>query len=429
MSTSNLQNIISSPTSRSINDVFNTINTDINVLYNTATTNVSFINTVSDFPSGRVVAGIVPPVIKLVDNKSYVITSIINTNGAIISGGINTPIHGYSSENCWLEGSIPSGYALINSSHSLPLFNITLSASGTNVKLLNLDATNNANQALDWLGVNLRNAKIGLIKNYTNFVINSTLATDLKGGFEFDGSIGTVSFLQCLFSNMTVTGESYIKLLPTANVTRRFRMFYSSMVVPNSVTGVAVVSGATVPIESFIFDNVNFSGSNEANYLAGLNYLNNESLIKECKGVTNSNSIGQMYMSGNATTTTIANTTDYVKVAGTTTANALNQKFSHSNNKLTYTGALTNSFEVICTLSATAGTNNQVYFAIYKNGVLDTSSITIATTSGTGRAENFIVTWFGTLSQNDYIEVFCRNASATTNILTTNLNLIIKAVG
>ena len=66
---SNLQNIISNPTSRSINDVFNTINTDINLLYNTATTNVSFINTVSDFPSGIVVAGIVPPVIKLVDNK------------------------------------------------------------------------------------------------------------------------------------------------------------------------------------------------------------------------------------------------------------------------------------------------------------------------------------------------------------------------
>jgi hypothetical protein len=59
---------------------------------------------------------------------------------------------------------------------------------------INLDATANANQALDWFGVNFTDcAIIGTIKNYSNFVMTDSAFLNSQG-LTFDGTFRDYCF-------------------------------------------------------------------------------------------------------------------------------------------------------------------------------------------------------------------------------------------
>jgi acyl-homoserine lactone acylase PvdQ len=129
-------------------------------------------------------------------------------------------------------------------------------------------------------------------------------------------------------------------------------------------------------------------------------------------------------MQSNATATTIGAINTPVKAAGTTTASALNQSFTHSNNRLTYNGTINRVFKVDATVNLSSGNNNNIGVLVAKNGtVIDESRMNV-TTSGSGAAQSIAVQCLASLTTNDYLELWVRNNTSTTAITVTDLNLM-----
>jgi hypothetical protein len=376
-----------------------------------------FVNSKTDLPTA------VSGVITLADNVTYFITKTIDLTGDRLVGGVNTTILGGSSENCFLISTgLDSNTALISSNWSLPMRNLSI----THGTALNLDATGNSTAALDWFGVNFTNCtNVGLIKSYSNFIMSDCALLN-SAGMVFDGTIGTVGFVNCLFSG--IAAATTLSFPSTLTITRRIRCIYSSFVAFGGATAINVDASAVIPVESYILDTVNFSGG--ATYTGGITYTDNKAFFSNCKGIVNSSAIGQMYYTNNTTQNPIATTGAFEKILGTTTASSINQKFSHTNNRLTYTGALARSFKVTSFVSANSVTTNNVTILvrIYKNGVAIPESEAQASTSATARNESFPSQAIIEMVQNDYVEIFINNTSNANNLLVTELNVVIEAL-
>lgn len=374
----------------------------------------SFVTEKSDFPAP------VGGVITLEDNKTYFLLNSVDLTGDRIVGGQNSVLIGGSSENCVLSSTgLDAGTALVSSAYSLPCRFMAF----THGTALNLDATGNANQAIDWFGVNFLNcATIGLIKNYNNVLLTGSAWLG-SSGLTFDGTIGTVAFEQCLLQSFA--GGDAVTLPATLTLTRRFRAIYSAVVTGSGSTGLNVSTSATIPVEGYILDTVNFGGSGAPT--AGVAYNDNKSLWTNCVGVNNSSSAGHMYMQSNATATTISTTSTPVKVAGTTTSGPSTEKFSHTDNRLTYTGALVRRVRASAVCSFSAGSNNVVGIYLAKNGTVVADSKSKATANSGGRAENIVVQSVIDLSENDYLEIYAENDSSTTNITVEDMSVVVSS--
>jgi hypothetical protein len=376
---------------------------------------IIFVSTPSDLPTP------VNGVITLTDNVTYFFTTVVDLLGDRLVCGENTTILGGSSENCRIKSTGLVGTALITSVYSLPMRGITIEA---NVAL-NLDG-DGTTTALDWFGVNFTDcATVGTIKDYSNFIMTDCAFLN-SGGLTFNGTIGTIGFSQCLFDcNATNT----VFILPaTLTVTRRFRIIYSSFIVGSGETGINVNVSATIPTESYILDTVNFAGG--GTYLTGVTHTSNDSLFTSCTNITNTAVNGQLYMQGNATATTIANTTDFVKVAGTTTASADNSKFSHANNRLTCDATISRKYLIQSTLSFTSGNGNVCEFGFFDSqlNAVRTPSRTKSTANAAGRAENVVFSCVVTMKANDYLEIHARNTSAASNITVDQMNFVVTEI-
>jgi hypothetical protein len=376
---------------------------------------IVFVSSPADLPDA------VGGVITLADNVTYFFTTVVDLLGDRLVCGENTTILGGSSENCRIKSTGLVGTALITSVYSLPMRNITIEADVA----LNLDG-DGTTTALDWFGVNFTDCgTVGTIKDYSNFIMADSAFLN-SGGLTFNGTIGTIGFSQCLFDcNATNT----VFILPaTLTVTRRFRIIYSSFVVGSGETGINVNVSATIPTESYILDTVNFAGG--GTYLTGVTHTSNDSLFTSCTNITNTAVNGQLYMQGNATATTIADTVTFVKVAGTTTASADNSKFSHSNNRLTCDATISRKYLIQCTLSFTSGNANVCEFGFFDSqlNAVRTPSRTKSTANASGRAENVVFSCVLVMKSGDYLEIHTRNTSAVTNITVDQLNFVVTEV-
>jgi len=383
---------------------------------NIATGNIIFITTKTDLPTA------VSGVITLEANKTYFFTTIVDLTGDRLVCGANTTILGGSSENCVIKSTgLSSSTALITSAYSLPIRNITI----THGTALNLDG-DGTSTALDWFGVNFTDcATIGTIKDYTNFIMQDSAFLN-SGGMTLDGSIGTIGFTQCLFDlASTTTG---ITIASTANITRRFRIIYSSFVTLSGETSINVSSSATIGNERYILDTVNFSGG--GTYIAGVDQTSNKSLFVNCVGITNTAVNGQLYMQGNTTATTISASSTFYKVLGTTTASSDNSKYTHTNNRLTNDAAISRKYLIQCILSFNSSANDVCEFGFYdsKLSAIRTPSRTKATSNASGRAENVSFSCVVSHTNGDYLEIHCSNTSGARNITVDQLNFIVTEI-
>lgn len=373
---------------------------------------IVFVSAVSDLPTA------VSGVITLADNITYFFTTEVDLAGSRLVAGRNTTILGASSENCRIKSTGLTGTALITSLYSLPIRNITIEADVA----LNLDG-DGTTTALDWFGVNFTDcATVGTIKDYSNFIMADSAFLN-SGNLTFDGTIGTVGFSQCLFD---VNGTNTAFILPsTLTISRRFRIIYSSFVVTSGQTALNVNASATIPTEGYILDTVNFAGG--GTYNTGVQYDDNKALFVNCKGINNSDSIANYYMSDNATVTNVITVATPLKIAGTTTANSINQKFTHTDNRATYTGAINRNFKVTATVSVTsASANDQIGFYIAKNGTVITESEMYVTTNASARAESVTIQTITSLITNDYVETWVENDTDASDVTVTFLNVIIE---
>lgn len=133
--------------------------------------------------------------------------------------------------------------------------------------------------------------------------------------------------------------------------------------------------------------------------------------------------IGMLWMNGNNTATTISAQSTFYKISGTTTANSANKNFSHSDNKLTYTGTPTKMFLVTVTATLTGTSGNLAAVRIAKNGSTIGSTHFATSLNGIVATQGYFQ-----LATNDYIEVFVSNSSGTNSITAINLNVIARSV-
>ena len=372
-----------------------------------------FVNTINDLPEP------VGGVITLADNVTYFITSTIDLLGDRLVCGQNTTIIGGSSENCRIKSTGLTD-ALITSNYSLPIRNITIEAN----LALDLDATGNSNQALDWFGVNFTDcAVIGTVKSYSNFIATDCAVLN-SANWTFDGTIGTIGFTQTIFDGRS--GQTTIVFPSTLTVTRRIRFNSCPFVVLAGETGINLSTSATIPVEGYRCHFGDFSGG--GTYLAGVSSTDNKALFSETRGVLNSAAIANYYMVNNATLTDIVTQNVAVKIAGTTTPGALAQKFTFTDNRATYVGAITRDFKVSAVLTVVAATSNkQIGLYIRKTNTLVTESEQYVTTNANSRAEAITIQSFVNLSTNDYIEIWVENDTDNTDVTISFLNVIIEA--
>lgn len=358
----------------------------------------------------------------LLANVTYYFTSIVDLEGGRLVCGENTVILGASSENCVLKStSLNSSTALITSVYSLPIRNISF----THGTVFNLDG-DVTTTALDWHGVNFLDcATVGTIKDYSNVIIESSAFLN-SANLTLDGTIGTIGFNNTLFDGRT--GQTTLIIPATANITRRFRIDYSSFVCLSGETGINVSNSATIADEKYILDTVNFSGG--GTYLSGVTGTSNKALYTACGGITNTAVNGQLYMQNNATATVVSTTNIFYKVLGTTTASADNSKYTMTNNRLTNNANVSRKYLIHCSLSFNAGSNNVCEFGFYdsKLAAVRTPSRTNATANGSGRAESVYFSCVVSHIQGDYLEIHCANNTSSQNITVTDLNFIVTEI-
>ena len=372
------------------------------------------VNALTDLPTA------ISGVINLVDGYTYLFLKHLDLLGSRIVCGQDTVIVGWSSENCSITSTGLSGsVALITSVYSLPIRSISF----THDLVFDLQG-DGTTTALDWIGVNLLNcASGGTIKNYTNFVAGDSALLN-SGGFIFDGTIGTIALSNCLFD--LAPTKTAINVLSTCTISRRLRIIYSSFVVLSGETGVNLNTSATIGDERYILDAVNFSGG--GTYITGVNATSNKALFYNCIGITNTSTKGLIYMINNATDTTIGttNVNVWVKAAGTTTSGSLSKFTSPSNNRLTYTGAFSQSFMIQVNASVrSSGTNQIISIGVAKNGtILAETEMTIRTSISNQEYPGSTLAVIDMVA-TDYIELFVKNTgSAEVRVSDFNMNIV-----
>lgn len=372
------------------------------------------VNKSSDFPAATNGVRTLPA------NTSYYLTSIIDLEGDRIECEGIVSLAGTSSETCFLKSTGLTG-SLITSNYSIPMRNLSITAENA----LHLDANGNSNQALDWFAVNFVDTpNVGVIKDYTNATMISCAWLN-SGNTTYSGSIGTIGGIQCLFD--CHPSSSAIFIFPDdLEITRRVRWIYSAWIVLPTEVGISMSVNATIPTEGYILDSCNFGGG--GSYVEGVPYSDNKARFNDNRGINNSAAIAEYYMNDNATVTDIVTQNIFVKVSGSTTSGEFIERFDITDNRATHRGALTGFFKVTAIVTAT-GTNNDVLkLRIAKNGTTIPASEGRSTMNASGRAENIvsqtITEFIG--GNNDYVEVFVANGTATNDFTVVDMNVIVE---
>ena len=131
------------------------------------------------------------------------------------------------------------------------------------------------------------------------------------------------------------------------------------------------------------------------------------------------------FSSSSVTDITAINT--WVKLNADTTSIFSRDGLVHTDNKVTNTGS-SKVFKVEGIISVSAGSNQTIHAAFFKNGVLHPCSEQSAITSGTNRVQAIPFHCLVELSTNDYIEVWVKNQANTTDITLDNINVIITEI-
>jgi hypothetical protein len=408
-------------TAGNLNEIKASVNSLYDIVENLEVGAIVFVSTLSDLPTP------VNGVITLEAGKTYIITTDLDLQGnRLVAGGICN-LFGLSSETSYLTSTgLPVGVPLLTSEYTIVVERISFRDVDTAVSI-----DGNVNLvALDWKAVNFINIpNVGVINSCDNFIFDTGAFLGAQG-LKFTGTIGTIGINNSLFRGTGDLGN-IIEIDDNCIITRRFRIIYSSIISFGDTTAIHVDTDATIPVESYILDTINFSGNGTR--LSGITDTfdpQNITLFVTNVGIENTSVNGQMYMRSNASATTISNTVDFFKVAGITLPSTDNQKYEHSNNRLTNKARVSRKYKVIATLSFTAGANNVCQFGLFDSKLNDIRqpSIQPSTANAGGRAESITLTCAFSHSDGDYIEVWCRNTSATTNITLTDMNVLITEI-
>lgn len=360
-------------------------------------------------------------IITLPADTAWMICAHVDLAGARIECTGTTTIYGTGQETASLTSTGLTGQPLVKAYATLALRTLSFVMPSGEICI---DVDGDATTALDWQYINFTGgARAATISTINNFVGEGLAVLD-GTGFLFEGAAQSIVFNNSIF--VPSVGGAGVSFEPAATISRRMRLTNCALVINAGASGVVFNGPTIVSPEGFILDGCNFSGA--GTYLTGITYLSDLARFTECRGIVNSTRIGAYAWTANATPTEIAATDTYVKAAGTSTAKPINQRFTHSSNRLTYASALQQAFVVGITATVTSGNGHQVTLALYKNGVIVPESAQTVTTNAAGRAENVSLQEALELAAGDYIEVWCANGTSITDIVVVDLNVIARVV-
>lgn len=375
-----------------------------------ARNNYVLVKAASDFPAP--VGGIITLAANTIYevNGTIVLTSKINLNGSWITG--------MDAVNDKLVYTPTSGELFTGNSGG-NIRTLTLVASGVGAKLFNLDAANAAKNLIVQNCYFLSCDNLGTIKGFGGTVYFNTIAMFYNtNGITFDSDYNVV--MNTLLWDVT-NKNTFEKYVGAFNIIQKVG---GDVLTSSANTAIGMdISGITSLVAGEL-KTVLFTGT--GTYISGSFSTKWE---VECAGLnTEKDGVagGNLYMATPVATTFTASGTP-TKVLGTTTSVGLFRMTSPTNNRLTYTGSKTRSFQVMCSLSAFQPSSNR-YFSFYiaKNGVvLPESRQEVKIINSTDQVA-IPLSCMVTLAPNDYVEVWVENETTTSSVTVQTLNLSLK---
>lgn len=388
--------------------------------------NYKFISSRFDFPDP------INGVITLEEGTAYFITANIDLAGNRLVGSNNVAILGSSSETSSITSTgLNVNTALFTSQFTTPIRDVSFVNVGTG---FSINGSGN-DIALDWTGVNFVNVpNIGTIANVNNFIFTKGAFLHSEN-FIINGTANTIAFNQSLFSGRG--SGNIFQILSTADIQRRFRIIYSSFIIDDSSVGIDFSQLASVPIENYILDTCNFSGTSNT-YLTGVSNSDNKANFKFNVGIKNSSNIANMYIKNSAVETIVSVQSDRYAILGISEVSSNIQRFEHddTNNSLIYKSPIPRLFKIQMSISLKSGNNNRigVYLAVSRSGNglspdLDRISESEIYVTSNGLNERPVAGFCQALlelNENDKVYGIVQNTSGTTNIVVEFMNMIIE---
>jgi hypothetical protein len=372
-----------------------------------------YVNSILDLPAA------VANVITLVAGWTYIIVGSIDLVGDRIVLADGATMGGFSHGNSQLTSTgLGASVALITGTCRVYFSDIHIHDVGTV-----FDFTDTVTSDIVMKDMHFHDCTtLGTVDGYGSQAWVRCIFVDC-GTISFDGTVNVASFYSCTFESPTA--DIQLHLLGTLIVDTGFHILDSTWDIDSGGTGLQIETDSTIPDDGVVIRNVNFSGAGT--------FINditpgNHSFYVGNTGIANTTWLSHYYMSGNATATTIATQSVAVKVAGTTTDDAITERFINTTtNRATYDNLNTKKFHLTAVATLTSGNNNDVALHVYKNGSDVAGSDTHVTTSGGGQAQNATIQTLVSLDTSDYLEIWVSNETGTTDITVTDINVVINA--
>jgi hypothetical protein len=164
---------------------------------------ITFVNVLSktDFPAA------VGGVITLVAGTAYIINGTVDLSGDRLETGGICALFGTSSETAFLTSTgLTAGVALITSTFTLPMQNLTIKDVDTAIDIGNTLSPEET-VALDWDAVNFSNIpNIGTISDCDNWIYTNSAILSSQG-LVFDGTVGTIGSSNSIFVGSGAAGS------------------------------------------------------------------------------------------------------------------------------------------------------------------------------------------------------------------------------
>lgn len=352
----------------------------------------------------------------------------LQTNTVYEINGTVTVANKINLNNSWIQGVHAIDDKLVYTGASGELFTgtaggnlhkLSFTAATSGTRLFNLDAAGANNNLIIENCYIIGCDNIGMVKSFAGTVYLNTIACLYNNnGISFQNDTNVV--LENMLWDKT-NRNIYEKFTGTFSIIQKVN---GDMLVLSSNTATAFdVSGIT-GIRAGELKAVLFTGN--GTYKNGTFSKNWEVESTGLKTEKDDVASGNLYITTPAITSFSASNTP-VKVTCTTTSANLFRVTTSGSNRLIYAGTKTRSFQVICSTTITASSNNK-YFSFYiaLNGtILPESRQTRKISTGADQGA-ISLSCIVNLSPGDYIELWVENNTDNTAMTVESMNMAIK---
>ena len=229
-------------------------------------------------------------------------------------------------------------------------------------------------------------------------------------GLKVTGTMGKFCLAYDFITNITAgSGVEFLAGLSVNDIdlSNNYFMFTGQ-------TGVKVNTGATID-RGRMTTNM-FRGI--TNYITGFSSFTPAWEMRQNTGIPNTRAFGSLFMTNNATATSLPTVGTYYKIAGTTTAGT-QQRFTANDNKITYNGKENITGKILAIAGAKSPTSNGEFtIVIAKNGTVVGTSTGSMAQAINNQYFQVIISAEVDLVTNDYLEIFIRTNNSNTNTIT-----------